>query len=109
MHKIKYHANGEIERLKVCLVIFGDHQVEGIGHNETFASVAKMVIVHAFLAVAAPKNWELHQIYFHNAFLHSDLNEEVYMKLPPHSICNTLAMVCRLKKYLYGLHQAPWC
>ncbi|GAA0162759.1 transmembrane signal receptor [Lithospermum erythrorhizon] len=83
VYKIKYNADGTIERLKAHLVILGNHQVAGIDYHETFAPVDKMVSVRTFQAVVASRNWALHQMDVHNAFLHGDLNEEVYMKVPP--------------------------
>ncbi|XP_016690739.1 uncharacterized mitochondrial protein AtMg00820-like [Gossypium hirsutum] len=56
VYKIKYNSDGSIDRLKARFVFFGNHQVECIGYNETSTSVAKMVIVHAFLTIAASKN-----------------------------------------------------
>lgn len=103
VYKIKYNSDGTIERYKTRLVILGNHQVEGINYTETFALTAKMVNVRAFLTVAAAKNLELHQIDVHNAFLHGDLDEVVYMKLPLGFAVAQPNMVCRLKKSLYGL------
>jgi hypothetical protein len=52
------------------------------------------------------RHWDLFQMDVKNAFLNSDLSEEVYIQPPP--IYDHLPhKVCQLQRALYGLKQAP--
>jgi len=108
VYHVRYNSDGSIQRFKAWLMIWGDHQVEGFDYNETFTLVAKMTSVRCFLSVAIAKGWDLHQLDVNDVFLHGDLEEEVYMTLPPSFTCSTPTNVCRLQKLLYDLRQAPW-
>lgn len=83
-----------------------DTQIEGLNFHDTFAPVANLVIVPYVLAVATIHHWTLHQLDVNNAFLHGDLDEEIYMTPPPRYCGQGESHVCCLQKFLYGLKQA---
>lgn len=58
------------------------------------------------LAITAAHGWVVHQMDVKSAFLHGDLDEEIYMEQPQGFIQDSL-LVFRLRKSIYGLKKAP--
>ena len=66
----------------IHLVAQGFTQTLGVDYKATFVLVAKMNIVCVLLSVVMNYGWLMSQIDVKDAFLHVDLEEQVYMKLP---------------------------
>eukprot|EP00253_Pinus_taeda_P009525 PITA_09525 len=108
VYKVKYKADGTLDKYKARLVARGFSQKEGIDYKKTFAPTAKMSTIRLVLALVAQFNWKVHQMDVKSAFLNGDLQEEVYMTQPPvFKVAGQEQKVCRLVKALYGLKQAP--
>ena len=76
--------------------------------DEIFVPVVKMTSIRTVLSIAASMNLEVEHLDIKMTFLHSDLEEEFYMQQPEVFVKKGKEhMVCRLKKSLYRLKQAP--
>ena len=104
----KLKKDGEkLVKYKARLVVKGFNKKQGIDFDEIFSQVVKMSSIRVILGLTTSLDFELEQMDVNIAFLHGDLEEEIYMvqqegfeaKRKEHK-------VCRLKKSLYGLKQA---
>ncbi|KAH9672466.1 hypothetical protein KPL70_017737 [Citrus sinensis] len=74
--------NQTTPRYKARLVAKDFAQKEGIDYNEVFSSVVKHTCIRILLALVAEYELELAQLDVKTAFLHGDLEEEIYMIQP---------------------------
>ena len=86
----------------------GFGQQKGIDFEDIFSPVVKMSSIHVVLGLTASLNLEIKQLDVKTTFLHSDLEEEIYMEQPEgFKVKGKENLVCKLKKSLYGLKHAP--
>eukprot|EP00253_Pinus_taeda_P028006 PITA_28006 len=108
VYRIKHEGDEKKERYKARLVLKGFAQKEGIGFTEIFSPIVKISSIRVILGLVSTLNLECEQLDVKTAFLHGELEEEIYMEQPEGFIeKGKEGLVCRLKKSLYGLKQEP--
>ena len=70
----------EEERFKARLVAKGYSQRHGIDYDEVFLVVVRHTSIRVVLALVAHQNLELEQLDVKTAFLHGNLEEEIFME-----------------------------
>jgi len=98
----------EPPRFKARLVAKGFSQISGVDYNDVFSPVVKHSSIRTFFSIVAMHDLELEQLDVKTAFLHGELEEEMYMDKPEGFIVPCKEdYVCKLKRSLYGLKQSP--
>ena len=77
---LKTENNDSQLRYKVQLVVKGFNKKKGIEFEEIFSPVVKMSSICVALGLATRLNLEVEQLDVKTAFLHGDLEEEIYIQ-----------------------------
>jgi hypothetical protein len=111
VYRTKRNPDGTM-RYKVCLVVKGWQQIQGVDYNETFTAVSKLTTFRLLLAMYSSHKWKIHHLNVVTAFLNPEIDHDnlyielphgmdwVYERIPKRAIVHLL-------KSLYGLKQSP--
>nr|GEX10717.1 retrovirus-related Pol polyprotein from transposon TNT 1-94 [Tanacetum cinerariifolium] len=106
--KNKKDERGIVIRNKARLVAQEHTKEEGIDYDEVLAPIVRIEAIRLFLAYASFKDFVVYQMDVKSAFLYRKIDEEVYVCQPlGFEDLDFFDKVYKVKKALYGLHQAP--
>lgn len=100
----KYDETGCIISHKARLVVRGFLQGNV---DQTFAPVVDFTTIRTCLAIAVQKGYSIHQMVIKTAFLHGEIDGNVYVEAPEGLKMCQPGQVLKLRRGLYGLKQAP--
>ena len=90
------------------MVVKGFSQKKGVDFEDIFSLVVKLSLIRVVLRIAVSLNLESEQLDVNTIFLYGDLEEEFYIKQHEGFVIKGKEnLLCRLKKSLYGLKEAP--
>ena len=80
VYKLKKDDKGNQVKYKDRLVVKGFGQKKGIDFDETFSFVVKLSSMRIILGLATNQDLKIEKLDVKIAFLHGDLEEEIYMQ-----------------------------
>ena len=108
VYKIKWKANGDLDKFKARLTACGYSQRYGIDYHDTHAYVTNVKVLRMILQIynSDPtykcEHWDVS-----NAFVNAPIEEIIYIAQPEgHAISGKEDWILRLHKALYGTKQA---
>ena len=108
--KVKYEADGSLQRFKCRLVAKGFTQVEGSDFYDTFSPVFGYTSLRAIFAMSAARDFQLNQWDLKSSFIQQDLDvEHMYLETPDgfdKSLPDGQPSALHLLKSIYGLRQS---
>ena len=102
MFKYKFDTNGYLTKFKARICVRGDLQDT---NQDTYAATLAYRTFRALMGIAAAFDLEIVQLDAINAFLNSEIDEEIYVEYPEGFKQKGQAL--RLLRALYGLRQSP--
>ncbi|MCO5559928.1 hypothetical protein L7F22_013532 [Adiantum nelumboides] len=110
VYKTKHTTDDPEPKYKARLVAKGFKEKKGVDFDEIFSPMIKMTTLGLLLGLVATEDMELIQMDVKTAFLHGDLEEDIYMVQPEGFVIKLekptrTEFVCRLLKALYDLNQ----
>lgn len=69
-----------LKNTKLNWLLRGYNQLAGIDYHDSFSPMAKSVTVRVILAISTAHNLPIHQLDINNAYLHGNLEEDVYLQ-----------------------------
>ena len=82
VYKLKLGPTGQIDKYKARYLAKCFNQVEGLDYFETFAPNCKPETFRILLQISVKQGYVMHQFDVKTAFLHSPIEEEVYLEQP---------------------------
>ena len=107
-YKVELGPSGQVNKYKARYVAKAFKKEEGLDYFETVAPTSKPETFRILLQLSAKQGHVMHQFDVKTAYLHSPIEEEVYLEEPQEFVkrgSDAEKLVCRLNKSIYCLKQ----